>query len=235
MNKDSIILEIKKLPIDVTENQLKQLEIYADYLLEYNKTTNLTGIKTIDEVYLKHFYDSLLICKYYDFSNTNNLLDIGSGAGFPGVIIKIFFPNINVTLLDANNKKVTFLNKLIDKLGLTGINAVNDRAENYVKKNRNAFDITVARAVSEMRIISELAIPFTKKDGYFIAFKGNYPEELKNSENTINILNANIEKIEKDSLPFINDERTFIFVKVNDITLDKYPRSYEQILKKPLK
>ena len=237
MTIDRFIEELKKINIELTEEQLDKFKKYASFLLEYNKTTNLTAIRDMEGVYLKHFYDSLLVFNsdIIDYSNINSLIDIGTGAGFPGVVIKIMYPNINVTLLDSNNKKTKFLEELVKILELDGVTIVNDRAENYVKNHRQEFDITIARAVSELRIIAELCLPLTKIDGYFIALKGNYVEEIKSASDAIKKLNSEIISIKEKKLPVENSYRSIIYVKVNQKIDEAYPRRYEQIIKKPLK
>ena len=237
MTIDRFIEELKKINIELTEEQLDKFKKYASFLLEYNKTTNLTAIRDMEGVYLKHFYDSLLVFNsdIIDYSNINSLIDIGTGAGFPGVVIKIMYPNINVTLLDSNNKKTKFLEELVKILELDGVTIVNDRAENYVKNHRQEFDITIARAVSELRIIAELCLPLTKIDGYFIALKGNYVQEIKSASDAIKKLNSEIISIKEKKLPVENSYRSIIYVKVNKKIDEAYPRRYEQIIKKPLK
>lgn len=237
MTIDRFIEELKKINIELTEEQLDKFKKYASFLLEYNKTTNLTAIRDMEGVYLKHFYDSLLVFNsdIIDYSNINSLIDIGTGAGFPGVVIKIMYPNINVTLLDSNNKKTKFLEELVKILELDGVTIINDRAENYVKNHRQEFDITIARAVSELRIIAELCLPLTKIDGYFIALKGNYVEEIKSASDAIKKLNSEIISIKEKKLPVENSYRSIIYVKVNQKIDEAYPRRYEQIIKKPLK
>lgn len=237
MTIDRFIEELKKINIELTEEQLDKFKKYASFLLEYNKTTNLTAIRDMEGVYLKHFYDSLLVFNsdIIDYSNINSLIDIGTGAGFPGVVIKIMYPNINVTLLDSNNKKTKFLEELVKILELDGVTIINDRAENYVKNHRQEFDITIARAVSELRIIAELCLPLTKIDGYFIALKGNYVEEIKAASDAIKKLNSEIISIKEKKLPVENSYRSIIYVKVNQKIDEAYPRRYEQIIKKPLK
>ena len=137
MTIDRFIEELKKINIELTSEQLDKLKKYADFLLEYNKTTNLTAIRDIEGVYLKHFFDSLIVLNndLVDFAKVDSLADIGTGAGFPGVVLKIMFPNIKLTLLDSNNKKTTFLTKLVDILELDNVTIINDRAENFVKNN----------------------------------------------------------------------------------------------------
>lgn len=237
MNIDRFIEELKKINIDLTNVQLAQLKKYADFLLEYNKTTNLTAIRDLEGVYLKHFYDSLLVFnnEIVDYSKIDNLIDVGTGAGFPGVVIKIIKPHIKLILLDSNNKKTTFLKELINILELSDVTIVNDRAENYVKDHRQEFDITIARAVSELRIISELCLPLTKVGGYFIALKGNYVDEIKAGSDTIKKLGSEIVSINETKLPVEDSYRSIIYIKVNEKIDAAYPRRYEQIIKKPLK
>ena len=237
MTADKFVEELKKINIELTKEQLDKFKKYAEFLLEYNKTTNLTAIRDIEGIYLKHFYDSLLLFEdnWVDFSKVSNLIDVGTGAGFPGVVIKIMYPNISVTLLDSNNKKTTFLKELVKVLDLKDVTIVNDRAENYVKDHRQLFDVSIARAVSELRIIAELCLPLTKVDGNFIALKGNYEEEVKAAEGALKKLNSGIGRIKERQLPIENSRRSFIYIK-NYEQIDKmYPRRYEQIVKKPLK
>lgn len=185
MNKEEFIKEVEKLRIKVTKKNLEQLEIYCEYLLEYNKHTNLTAIKTKEEVYLNHFYDSLTLCKVIDLTKEESLLDIGSGAGFPGMVLKIFFPNLKVYLVDSNNKKTKFLEELKIKLNVNNLEVINNRIEKLYDLFLNKIDIVTARAVTNLTILSELAIPIVKKDKYFIAMKGNATEEINESRYAI--------------------------------------------------
>ena len=173
MNKELFIEEVKKLGLSLTKEQLESLDIYCKFLIEYNNHTNLTAIKEEDQIYLKHFYDSITFIKSIDLNNYKTLIDIGTGAGFPGMVLKILYPNLEVTLLDSNNKKIKFLEELSKKLNIKGIHYYNGRAEDFCKKNRETFDIVTARAVSNLPVLSELCIPLTKQNGYFIAMKGS--------------------------------------------------------------
>ena len=237
MTIDKFIEELKKINIVLTDDQLEKFKKYADFLLEYNKTTNLTAIRDIEGVYLKHFYDSLLVFNndIIDYSKVNNLIDVGTGAGFPGIVIKIIQPHINVTLLDSNNKKTTFLKELVKVLDLDNVTVVNDRAENFVNENRQKFDISIARAVSELRVIAELCLPLTKINGYFVALKGNYVSEIKQASIAIEKLNSEIVSIQETQLPIENSYRSIIYIRNNKKIDDIYPRRYEQIIKKALK
>ena len=184
MTKNEFLAELAKLGINLTEKQINDLEIYAKFLLEYNSHTNLTAITELNDVYLKHFYDSLTIVKNIDLTKIANLLDIGTGAGFPGMVLKIVFPSLKVTLLDSNNKKIAFLKELAKKLNLN-VEIVYDRAEIFVQNRREFYDIVTSRAVADLSILSELAIPYLKVGGNFIAMKANYQDELHNAENII--------------------------------------------------
>lgn len=235
MNKQEFINKVSELGINLTEEQLVQLDTYCNFLLEYNSHTNLTAIKEEDQVYLKHFYDSLTFIKAIDVIKYNNLLDIGTGAGFPGMVLKIVFPNLEVTLLDSNNKKINFLQELSNKLGLTKINFYHGRAEDFCVKNRESFDIVTARAVTNMTALSELCLPLVKLNGYFIALKGSNQDELNDSKNAIKILGGLIEDTINFELPYDGGERNIVRIIKQKNTPKEYPRRYDKIVKKPLK
>ena len=194
MNKEEFIKELKKLEVPV--KNIDMLDIYYKYLNEYNKHTNLTSITEEKDVYLKHFYDSLTICKTVDLNKFESLLDIGTGAGFPGLVLKIFYPHLKVTLLDSNGKKIKFLENLSQKLNIE-VNIVNERSEDYIKEKRESFDIVTSRAVADLSILLELALPFVKKGGYFIPLKGEVTKELNDSQNALSILKGKIIKKEE--------------------------------------
>ncbi len=235
MNKQEFINKVGELGIKLTEEQLVQLDTYCNFLLEYNSHTNLTAIKEEDQVYLKHFYDSLTFIKALDVTKYNNLLDIGTGAGFPGMVIKIVFPELEVTLLDSNNKKINFLQELSKKLGLTKVNFYHGRAEDFCVQNRETFDIVTARAVTNMTALSELCLPLVKINGYFIALKGSNQEELDDSKNAIKILGGQIEDTINFELPYEGGERNIVRINKQKNTPKEYPRRYDKIVKKPLK
>ena len=213
MNKQEFINKVGELGINLTEEQLNQLDIYCNFLLEYNSHTNLTAIKEDDQVYLKHFYDSLTFIKALDVTKYNNLIDIGTGAGFPGMVLKIAFPELEVTLLDSNNKKINFLQELSNKLELKKVNFFHGRAEDFCIKNRESFDIVTARAVTNMTALSELCLPLVKVNGYFIALKGSNQEELEESKNAIKILGGQIEDTINFWLPYEVGERNIVRIK----------------------
>lgn len=233
MNKEEFIKEVKKLNIDINDDIIKKIDIYKDFLIEYNSHTNLTAIKDEKDIYLKHFYDSLTITKVIDLNYYENLLDVGSGAGFPGMVLKIFYPHLNVTLLDSNNKKITFLELLSKKLNIN-IELINDRVENYSKSNLNKYDIVTSRAVANLRVLSELSLPLVKKDGYFIPLKGNILEELKDAKETISIMNSEIIDIKSFNLYNNDNLRNILLIKKNKLTNVEKLRDYTKIIKKPL-
>lgn len=232
MNKEEFEESLKTIGINPTNEQLVKLEIYKNTLIEYNEHTNLTAIKEESAIYLKHFYDSLTLNKY--LKENDKVLDIGTGAGFPGMVLAIFNPNIKFILLDSNNKKIKFLEYLNQKLNLQNIELINDRAENYIRNNLEKFDVVTSRAVADLRILVELSLPALKIKGLFLAMKANLDEELKNAKDTIEILNGKIIKEEKITLPVENSNRTILIIEHIKKTEPIYPRSYDKILKKPL-
>ena len=235
MNKEEFVSELEKLGIELTGHQLISFNTYCEFLKEYNSHTNLTAITDDDQIFLKHFYDSLTISKVINLNEYSNLIDVGTGPGFPGMVLKIVFPNLKVTLLDSNNKKIKFLEELSSKLNIKDIEIYNGRVEDYIKDHRESFDIVTARAVANLPVLSELCIPLTKVDGYFIAMKGSNEEEITESEFAIKALGGNIEKVENFELPNNGGLRNIIKVKKVTNTDIKYPRRYDKITKNPLK
>lgn len=232
MNQDEFLEELKKINLIPNDKQLNQLEKYYELLIEYNKVMNLTGITEKEEVYLKHFYDSLTICKVIDLNNYKILCDIGSGAGFPGIVLKIFYPELEIVLIDSLNKRINFLNIVIKQLGLNKISTIHSRIEEFGKENREQFDIVTARAVAPLNILLEYSIPLLKKDGYFIALKAKLENE--NFEKAAKTLKVKVVKEKKFLLPKENSNRTILLFKKMDITSKKYPRKNNEIKKNPL-
>ena len=212
MTIEEFIKEVEALGLNVTEEQLKQLDTIYNTLVETNKTMNLTRITEKDDVYLKHFYDSLTLAKVYDLSKVNTLCDIGTGAGFPGLVLKIFYPNLEITLVDSLLKRVKYLNNLIDKLQLTGIKAYHNRAEDIIKENKK-FDIVTARAVSALPKLLLWTMPLVNKNGSFLAMKGNVEEELELSKDIMKKHNWYVNKKESFTLPTKEDVRTILEIK----------------------
>lgn len=237
MNKEDFILELSKININVTKEQLNKLDIYYNFLIEYNFHTNLTTIIEENSVFLKHFYDSLTILKAINLNDYENLLDIGSGAGFPGMVLKIFFPHLNITLLDSNGKKIIFLKELANKLNFSNqdLLIIYARSEEYIKDQRESFDIVTSRGVADLKILLELSLPFTKIGGLVIPLKGNINEELDLATKAIEILGGNLINVINFKLPIENSNRNLPVIKKIKSTPIKYPRSYNIIIKKPLK
>ena len=212
MTIEEFIKEVEALGLKVTEEKLEQLDIIYTTLVETNKTMNLTRITEKEDVYLKHFYDSLTLAKVYDLSKVNTLCDIGTGAGFPGLVLKIFYPNLEITLVDSLLKRVKYLNNLIDKLQLTGIKAYHNRAEDLIKENKK-FDIVTARAVSALPKLLLWTMPLVNKNGSFLAMKGNVKEELELSKDIMKKHNWYVNKKETFTLPTKEDVRTILEIK----------------------
>lgn len=234
MNKQRFIEELLKLNIEISEEQLKQLDKYYKLLVEWNSFMNLTGITAENEVYLKHFYDSLTITKIVNLSKTKTLCDVGTGAGFPGLVLKIIFPHLKITLIDSLNKRINFLNEVIKQLGLKDIETIHTRIEVFGINNREKYDVVVARAVAKLNVLLEYCIPITKIDGYFIAMKANCEEELKEISHALKVLNANFIEREIIYLPCEQSLRTLIKIKKIKETDNKYPRKNSEIKKRTL-
>lgn len=228
MTEEEFITELTKLNIEVTPKKLDQLKEYASFLLEYNQHTNLTAIRDINEVYLKHFYDSLTIVKAINLKEVNTLLDIGTGPGFPGMVLKIIYPHLQITLMDSNNKKISFLKALAQELNLN-VEIIYGRAEEFIVNRREYYDVVTSRAVASLDILAELSIPYVKTNGLFVAMKSNYQEELQATLPILKKLDSKVEKIEKFSLPKIEATRAIICIRKEKATNHKYPRNYNQI------
>lgn len=209
MNNEEFISYLKELNVEVTEDKLDLLEKYYNLLIETNKITNLTRIVEKDEVYLKHFYDSLTITKEIDLNKVEKLCDVGTGAGFPGIVLKIFFPHLNIVLIDAREKKIKFLQDVIKELGLKDIEALHIRAEEYHEK----FDIVTARAVANIEKLLDYTIHLLNKNGKLVAMKGDIDQELpKEVEKRIN-KKYKITKINKFVLPKENSKRALVIIE----------------------
>ena len=233
MNKEEFINELKKINVLVTDEQLLKLEKYYQLLVEENKKYNLTAITEEKDVYLKHFFDSISIIKIIEL-NKQYLLDIGSGAGFPGLVLKIIFPTLKIDLLDSTNKKCMFLQYVIDTLELTNIKVLNYRAEEYSKEVREKYDVVTSRAVAPLKHLLEYSIPLLKVNGSLVALKSNIEEETKNIKNYYQKLYLSDEQIIKFNLPKENSLRTLYKITKKKETPLVYPRQYSQIKKKEI-
>ncbi len=220
--------------IILNDKQIESYKTYSKLLQEWNKVMDLTAIDEEAQIVEKHFYDSLISAKYFRYEN-QTLLDIGSGAGFPGLVLAIAFPNLKITLLEPTLKRCNFLNEVIKVLDLSNVKVVNDRAENYVKEKRESFDLVTSRAVSRLNMLLELSIPFLTIQGTMIALKGkNANLELKEAENALKILNVKLLKNYEFKLPSEEENRSILLLKKEARTNIKYPRNYGTIKKKPL-
>ena len=229
MNIELFIEETKKLGINLTETQLTQLEEYYDLLINWNEKINLTRITEKEDVYLKHFYDCLTLIKAIDLNEDLSLCDVGTGAGFPGLVLKICFPNLKITLVDSLQKRINFLNEVIAKLNLKDIEAIHDRAEDYAKKHREEYDIVTSRAVANLRVLSELTIPMVKVGGYFAPMKANVEDEIKEAKDIINKLSGKLERKETFNLPIEESVRNILLIKKEAKTNPIYPRRMDKI------
>lgn len=225
------------LGISLSDKQIEQFLNYYELLVEWNSFMNLTAITDFDEVILKHFVDSISLCKYISFQHGDTLIDIGTGAGFPGIPIKIICPDCKITLLDSLNKRINFLNTVIEQLHLTDIITIHGRAEDIAKtkEHRENYNYAISRAVANLSTLSELCIPFVKQNGYFISYKsekGN--EELLEAKNAIEILGGSVDKQISYQLPDSDLSRNLILIRKRNITPKKYPRKAGIPSKEPL-
>lgn len=228
---------IEKLGILLSEQQINQFLKYYEMIIEKNKVMNLTAITEFDEVVVKHFIDSISIAKYYSMEKASSVIDVGTGAGFPGIPLKIVYPDLSVTLLDSLNKRVKFLAEVCEELGLQNVEMIHGRAEDFgnIADYREKYDVCVSRAVANLSTLSEYCLPFVKTGGYFIPYKsGNIEEELQSSKKALNILGAKVEKIETFMLPDTEIGRSFVFIKKTKNMPKKYPRKAGLPSKEPL-
>lgn len=234
MNKKDFIKELEKLNIHLTDIQLKELDEYYKMLIEYNEKVNLTRITEEKDVYLKHFYDSLTLIKAVDLTKDITLCDIGTGAGFPGIVLKICFPQLKVTLVETLQKRVRFLYLVKEKLNLRDLFICKERAEIFSRNNRDKYDVVTSRAMARLNILNEMCIPLLKVNGYFIPMKGSIEGELEEAENSIKVMNSKLEKIINFTLPIENSVRNLVVIKKIDYNNSKYPRKFDEIKKYPL-
>lgn len=239
MEQEKIIQEaMQSLGLWITEEKCGQLLRFYEILSEKNKVMNLTAITDFHEVVLKHFVDSAALVQVLDLQERElRVLDLGTGAGFPGIPLKILFPKLHLVLLDSLNKRVKFLNEVIEELSLNDIEAIHGRAEEYGRKKefREQFDLCVSRAVANLATLSEFCLPFVRMGGYFIPYKsGEMQEELGNAKNAIRLLGGSIEEVKEFVLPNSDIGRSFIKIKKVGNTKPKYPRMGGKPMKEPI-
>ena len=225
--------KLEKINININEEQTRKFYDYMSLILEWNEKINLTAITKQDDVVLKHFVDSLTIQKY--LNNSLRIVDVGTGAGFPGIPLNIINSNLNYTLIDSLNKRINFLNEVINKLELKNIIAVHSRAEDFAKENKESFDIATSRAVASLNILVEYLLPLVKVGGICICMKGsNVQSEINDAKNAIKILGGEIEKIEEVTLPDSDNIRNIVIIKKVKETPKKYPRKAGTAVKEPI-
>ena len=226
-----------RLQIETNENMLEQFDLFYHLLVEWNKVMNLTGITEYEEVVEKHFADSLSLARFLDLNKIHTVIDVGTGAGFPGIPLKIAFPHLKVVLLDSLNKRINFLNEVIAKLELKEIHTIHGRAEEYARKPeyREQFDLCVSRAVANLSVLSEYCIPYIRVGGIFIPYKsGEIDEEVAASRKAVDILGGQVDHVEKFQLPDTDIHRSFVFINKIKNTQKKYPRKAGTPAKEPL-
>lgn len=230
--------KLQELDIELTGQQKQQFDRFYELLVEWNKVMNLTGITEYEEVNEKHFVDSLAVVKAADLSKVDTVIDIGTGAGFPGIPLKIAFPHLKITLLDSLNKRIKFLDEVISELELKDIKTIHGRAEDFAKQKeyREAYNLCVSRAVANLATLSEYCIPYTKVGGQFISYKsGEIQEEIDASKKAVSILGGKVADVVKFQLPGSDIGRSFVVINKEKATAKKYPRKAGLPGKEPLK
>lgn len=231
--KDSLV----SMGIDASEGQINNLNKFYEMLVDKNKVMNLTAITEYEEVVVKHFMDSLAVKHAHSLDNVNSVIDVGTGAGFPGIVLKIFNPEISFTLLDSLNKRINFLNEVKEELQLDKLNLIHGRAEDYARMSeyREQFDICVSRAVANLSTLAEYCLPFVKKDGYFIAYKAeDCAKEIDAAKKAVFLLGGKIENTILYKIPNTDITRAFVIIKKTTPISKKYPRKAGLPSKEPL-
>lgn len=236
-NTDTFEKDMQAIGVTLTESQVEQFIRYYELLLEWNSVMNLTAITSYDEVMKKHFVDSASLIKAMDLSKPLSVIDVGTGAGFPGLALKIAFPELKVTLLDSLNKRISFLNAVIEELGLTGVETIHGRAEDFAKpgKMREKYDLCVSRAVANLSTLSEYCLPYVKVGGCFVAYKSEkLTQEMTEAGRAIQILGGKVEKQVEFQLPGTDIYRNLVVIKKEKPTPGKYPRKAGLPAKEPI-
>lgn len=237
MNEQTFIDTLKESGITLTDKQIKQFGTYFEMLVEWNEKINLTAVTEKEEVYLKHFFDSVTPSFYIDFNEFETICDVGAGAGFPSIPLKIVYPHLQITIVDSLNKRIKFLNELAASLDLDKVNFVHDRAETFGKSQqyRESFDLVTARAVARLSVLSELCLPLVKKGGQFVALKGSQGnEELEDAQFAISVLGGEVKTVNEFTLPLEESMRQIITIDKLRQTPKKYPRKPGTPNKEPL-
>lgn len=235
--QEQFVSLLSKQGVTLLPQQLEQLEVYYRELVEWNEKMNLTAITDREQVYLKHFYDSLTLSFYVDLNHVQNMADIGAGAGFPSIPLKIAFPHLELTIIDSLNKRIGFLNHLVEALGLKSVACIHGRAEEAGRKTelRDKFQLVTARAVARLNVLNELCLPFVMDGGRFAAMKGaQSDEELQEAKASIRLLHAKLEKVHTFELPVELAERNIVVMRKTGATPAKYPRKPGTPAKTPI-
>ena len=236
-NTEQFEKDCKALGVTLSDEQIRQFLKYFEMLVEWNEVMNLTAITEYDEVMKKHFVDSISLCKAYDVTQNKTVIDVGTGAGFPGIPLKIAFPEIEVVLLDSLNKRIKFLNEVIEKLGLENIRTIHGRDEDFAKQKeyRENFDLCVSRAVANLSTLSEYCLPYVKTGGKFVPYKsGKIDDELSQAKKAVSVLGGKITDVVKFQLGDTEIERSFVVIEKEKNTPKKYPRKAGLPSKEPL-
>ncbi|CAJ1317285.1 16S rRNA (guanine(527)-N(7))-methyltransferase RsmG [Paenibacillus nuruki] len=223
--------------IEINEQQLEQFEGYYQELITWNEKMNLTGITDRDQVYNKHFYDSISLAFYMDLNEIQTLADIGSGAGFPGIPLKIMFPHIQLRIIDSLNKRIQFLQSVVNRLGLQNVELIHGRAEEWGQKEgyRDHHDLVTARAVAKLSVLNEFCLPFVKTGGTFAAMKGIDPaEEIQHAFRSLGLLKGKVREVHHFQLPVEESDRHIILINKEAATPARYPRKAGTPMKEPL-
>lgn len=237
MNEDQFREMLQQKGIPLTDEQMGQFNQYYETLIEWNEKMNLTGLTDRKDVYLKHFYDSVSASFYFDFQQDLSIADVGAGAGFPSLPLKICFPHIQVSIVDSLNKRITFLNALASELDLKGVSFYHDRAELFAKKqeHRESYDLVMARAVARLPVLTELCLPLVKRNGYFLAMKGAEGEtEVEEAKKSLQILGGKLKDVQLFQLPTEESNRSMIIIEKEKLSPKKYPRKPGTPNKQPL-
>lgn len=228
MNEESFIRYMEQHNLHLKDEQISQFRLYYEQLVEWNEKVNLTAITKKEDVFEKHFFDSISLSFFHSFENKETTLcDVGAGAGFPSIPLKVCFPQLKITIIDSLKKRITFLEHLVEHLHLTDVNLLHGRAEDFgqQKNHRESYDIVTARAVAKMNVLAEFCLPLVKKGGLFIAMKGpQITKEMEEAQKAIQRFGGELKREEKFALPIENSERSIVFISKNKNTPKKYPR-----------
>lgn len=234
---EQFVKDLKSLGIYLADSQIEQFIMYYELLIEKNKVMNLTAITDYEDVLKKHFVDSVSLVKAVNLSKNLNVIDVGTGAGFPGLALKLAFPELRMTLLDSLNKRILFLDEVIEKLGLDGVETIHGRAEDFAKpgKLRENFDLCVSRAVANLSTLAEYCLPYVKVGGLFVSYKSEkISEELRTAEKAVSVLGGNVEGQVEFMLPDSGIYRNLVLIRKEKLTSEKYPRKAGLPEKEPL-